>query len=376
MNLTFSPKNFKMIVNLSKVKILLFKEVSNIPTPASISYMWNFGSILGVILVMQILSGFFLASQYKAGISEAFSSVVSICFDVNNGWVLRSVHANGASAFFICVYIHIGRGLYYGSFSFFKTWSVGVVILLLLMGTSFLGYVLPWGQMSFWGATVITSLLSAFPLFGEALVQWVWGGFSVSEPTLVRFFVLHYILPFVILVMVLIHLIFLHSSGSSNPLGISLNSDKIFFFPYFLSKDILGFVVFFFLFFVVVFLVPDIFMDPDNFSPANPLVTPPHIQPEWYFLFAYTILRSIPSKLGGVVGLLMSILSLLLLPLFSSFKSVGSMFSFSKKVFFWFFVATFFILTWLGAKAAEPPFVDLGQTVSVVYFFLLPFLSF
>jgi len=269
----------------------------DLPTPSTISGWWNFGSLLGICLVAQIATGLFLAIHYCPNIDLAFSRVRHICRDVNYGWLLRTLHANGGSIFFICIYLHTGRNIYYGSYNFIHTWSVGVLILFLSIATAFIGYVLPWGQMSFWGATVITNLLSAIPYIGNEIVQWVWGGFAVDNATLTRFFALHFLIPFVIAAILLIHLLFLHQTGSNNPLGLNKNTDKIPFHPYFTTKDILGFTIILIALTFLTLKEPYILRDPDNFTPANPLVTPVHIQPEWYFLFAYAILRSIPNKL-------------------------------------------------------------------------------
>nr|YP_010449184.1 cytochrome b [Bothriometopus macrocnemis]ABW20540.1 cytochrome b [Bothriometopus macrocnemis]UTT72563.1 cytochrome b [Bothriometopus macrocnemis] len=346
----------------------LFKEINmsivNLPTPSSILYMWNFGSLLGINLLLQIVSGIFLAMHYEDTITSAFESVVSMMNDMNSGWLIRFIHANGASLFFVLLYFHIGRGLYYGSYNFTGTWIVGVMIMFILMGTAFVGYVLPWGQMSFWGATVITNLVSAVPFIGTDMVIWLWGGFSVDNPTLVRFFSIHFVLPFVILAMVILHLLFLHSTGSSNPLGLANDSDKVYFHPLFSIKDILGLIIVTFFFLSTVFLKPESLMDPDNFTPANPMSTPQHIQPEWYFLFAYTILRSISSKFGGVMALVFSILILMFLPLLN----IKSSHSILYKFFFWIQVSNFILLTWLGSMPVEQPYVQLGQMVSISYF--------
>nr|QIN90105.1 cytochrome b [Columbicola passerinae] len=323
-------------------------------------------------LGIQILTGLFISFHYQSSSEYSFSSVVNLMNDVNWGWIMRLTHANGASLFFICLYVHVGRGIYYGSYVFWKTWFSGVFIFLVLMMTAFLGYVLPWGQMSFWGATVITNLISTIPFVGDLMVVWLWGGFSVSSPTLIRFYSFHFILPFIILAMVLVHLFLLHSHGSSNPLGVSLNSDKINFSPFFVFKDLLGFLFVWVCFFGFILICPDFFLDPDNFIQANPMVTPPHIQPEWYFLFAYAILRSIPNKLGGVVGLVMAILILLLLSL--SYSSKGVRFFPVKKLLFWFQVTNFFILTFLGMMPVEFPFVEMGQIISFTLFKLIFFL--
>nr|YP_009250673.1 cytochrome b [Heterotermes platycephalus]AMX23002.1 cytochrome b [Heterotermes platycephalus] len=339
----------------------------DLPTPSTISGWWNFGSLLGVCLVMQILTGLFLAMHYCPDANAAFSSVSHICRDVNYGWLLRTLHANGASMFFICLYLHTGRNMYYGSYKFMHTWSVGVAILFLMMATAFMGYVLPWGQMSFWGATVITNLLSAVPYVGKEMVQWVWGGFAVDNATLTRFFALHFLMPFAIAAMVLIHLLFLHQTGSNNPLGLNKNTDKIPFHPYFTVSDIVGFTVMFMLLSTLTLTEPYLLSDPDNFTPANPLVTPVHIQPEWYFLFAYAILRSIPNKLGGVIALAMSIAILFIMPMIKS-KFRGTQFYPANQVMFWTMTNTVILLTWIGARPVEEPYILTGQILTVLYF--------
>nr|YP_009382752.1 cytochrome b [Odorrana wuchuanensis]AOR39636.1 cytochrome b [Odorrana wuchuanensis] len=347
----------------------------DLPTPANISSWWNFGSLLGVCLIAQIVTGLLLAMHYAADTALAFSSIAHICRDVNNGWLLRNLHANGASLFFICIYLHIGRGLYYGSYLFMQTWNVGVVLLLLVMATAFVGYVLPWGQMSFWGATVITNLLSAVPYFGTDLVQWVWGGFSVDNATLTRFFTFHFILPFIVAATSIIHLLFLHQTGSSNPAGLNSNLDKVTFHPFFSYKDLLGFVIMLGILATLSSFAPNLLGDPDNFTPANPLVTPPHIKPEWYFLFAYAILRSIPNKLGGVLALLLSIMILLLMPLVHTSKLRSLMFRPIAKTSFWTLVAVTAILTWIGGQPVEDPFITIGQISSGLYFFIFAFIT-
>nr|APO15293.1 cytochrome b [Drosophila melanogaster]APO15306.2 cytochrome b [Drosophila melanogaster] len=350
----------------------LFKIANNalvdLPAPINISSWWNFGSLLGLCLIIQILTGLFLAMHYTADINLAFYSVNHICRDVNYGWLLRTLHANGASFFFICIYLHVGRGIYYGSYKFTPTWLIGVIILFLVMGTAFMGYVLPWGQMSFWGATVITNLLSAIPYLGMDLVQWLWGGFAVDNATLTRFFTFHFILPFIVLAMTMIHLLFLHQTGSNNPIGLNSNIDKIPFHPYFTFKDIVGFIVMIFILISLVLISPNLLGDPDNFIPANPLVTPAHIQPEWYFLFAYAILRSIPNKLGGVIALVLSIAILMILPFYNLSKFRGIQFYPINQVMFWSMLVTVILLTWIGAQPVEEPYVLIGQILTVVYF--------
>nr|DAZ87597.1 TPA_asm: cytochrome b [Euschistus heros] len=340
----------------------------DLPSPSSISLWWNFGSLLGMCLMIQIISGLFLTMHYTANIEMAFSSVIHICRDVNNGWLMRNTHANGASLFFICLYLHIGRGLYYGSYKLHMTWSVGTALLLLIMGTAFLGYVLPWGQMSLWGATVITNLLSAVPYLGKTMVMWLWGGFSVDNATLTRFFTLHFLLPFIISAMVMIHLLFLHQTGSNNPLGLNSNYDKSPFHPYFSTKDLMGAMITLFLFSLLILLEPRMLGDPENFIPANPLVTPVHIQPEWYFLFAYAILRSIPNKLGGVIAMIASIIVILLPMITNNSKFQGNAFYPLSKSLFWSMVTIIVLLTWIGARPAEEPYILTGQVLTVMYF--------
>lgn len=342
--------------------------IIDLPAARNLSIWWNFGSLLGLCLVTQLVTGIFLAIHYIGHVDLAFSSVAHLSRDVNYGWLLRAIHANGASLFFVCLYFHVGRGLYYGSYIFIHTWNIGVVLLLLVFLTAFVGYVLPWAQMSFWAATVITNLLSAIPYVGRLLVEWIWGGFAVDNATLTRFFSFHFLFPFIISALTVLHILFLHETGSRNPLGLNRDGEKVDFHSYYSVKDFFGFVAVLFLFFMLVFISPFYLGDPENFVPANPLVTPVHIQPEWYFLFAYAILRSIPNKLGGVIGLVRSILILFILPLVRVGLFRGEAFYPITQFMFWSFVSIFLLLGWIGACPVEAPYEFLGQVFTVLYF--------
>nr|QHT64925.1 cytochrome b [Hesionides sp. PA-2020] len=343
----------------------------DLPAPSNLSIWWNFGSMLGLCLVIQIVTGLFLSMHYTPHIDLAFSSVAHITRDVNYGWLLRNLHANGASWFFICLYLHVGRGIYYASFYYIETWNLGVIILLLTMGTAFMGYVLPWGQMSFWGATVITNLLSAIPYIGPSIVEWLWGGFAVDNATLNRFFALHFLLPFAIAGASMLHLLFLHQSGSNNPLGIKSDINKVSFHSYYTTKDAVGFIVFLMSLTLIAMFFPISLGDPENFIPANPLVTPVHIMPEWYFLWAYAILRSIPNKLGGVVAMFAAILVLFLLPLINQPMKRGLAFYPMNQILYWLMVSNAFLLTWIGGRPVEPPYEGLGLMFTLMYFLLI-----
>lgn len=340
----------------------------NLPSPININSWWNFGSILGVYLIIQIISGIFLSLHYCPNINIAFERVIHIIKDVNLGWLIRLIHINGASLYFIAIYLHVGRGIYYHSFKSTPVWIIGVIIILISIATAFLGYVLPWGQISFWGATVITNLLSAIPYIGQIIVEWIWGGFSIDNATLNRFYSFHFILPLIIIVIVIIHLFFLHINGSNNPLGTSRNKYKIPFHLYFTIKDILGFTLILTIHFLIIIQYPYILRDPDNFIYANSMSTPAHIKPEWYFLFAYSILRAIPNKLGGVIGLIISILILIVLPFTKNYYIISRKFYPTNQFIFWRFVSLFILLTWSGGKQIEYPFKELRQIFTILYF--------
>nr|QOE56575.1 cytochrome b [Antigona lamellaris] len=340
----------------------------DLPAPNNLSVMWNFGSLLGVCLLVQIFSGVLMVMHYSPSTEEAFMSVVHIMRDVEGGWLLRSIHSNGASFFFICIYLHVGRGIFYHSFQMMHTWMVGCTILILLMAIAFTGYVLPWGQMSFWGATVISNLFSAIPYIGPDFVTWLWGGFCLGDATLKRFFVVHFLSPFLLLMLVGIHIMYLHDTGSGNPLGIESWTEAIPFHSYYFLKDLVGIVVMLSFLMFVCFSNPDFFSDPVNFIPADPMKTPIHIQPEWYFLFAYCILRSIPNKLGGVVALAMSVVVLYFMPFYPKPLWRGISFNVLSQILFWAFVGNFILLTFIGSCPIEPPFETIGLCSSIFYF--------
>jgi len=357
----------------------LIKIINNalidLPAPINISLWWNFGSLLGACLFIQILTGLFLAIHYSNDITMAFNSIIHISRDVNRGWITQSIHANGASLFFICIYAHIGRGIYYSSYFLQETWNIGVIILFLVIGTAFIGYVLPWGQISFWGATVITNLLSAIPYLGNFLVQWIWGGFAVDNATLTRFFTIHFLLPFIIRGIVIIHLLFLHQSGSNNPLGTNSNFNKIPFHPFYSFKDLIGLIYMLRFLIIICLIIPYTLGDVENFIPANPLVTPIHIQPEWYFLFAYAILRSIPNKLGGVICLVLSIAILFIIPLFNiNIKIIRYINFYFNQLLFWFFVTLVILLTWIGARRRNTLYL-IGTNFNCFVFFIFYYQS-
>jgi len=349
---------------------LMNNMIIDYPSPSNISYLWNFGSLAGLCLVIQLITGIILAMHYTPHMDLAFSSVEHIMRDVNYGWFLRYAHANGASMFFIVLYLHIFRGLYYGSYKHPRqlTWMIGVTIYLLTMAAGFLGYVLPWGQMSFWAATVITNLISAIPYIGNDIVYWVWGGFSVSNPTLNRFFSLHYLLPFIIAALAIVHLLALHVVLSGNPLGTNSKVDMIPFHPYFTLKDIYGIIVVLALLAYFIFFNPNLMGEPDNYIAANPLSTPPHILPDWYFLPFYAILRSIPNKLGGVIAMAGAILILYFLPLFDTSEIRSAAFRPIFRKFFWFFIVNVFLLSYIGHIPAENPYIIIGQICTFLYF--------
>nr|YP_009244864.1 cytochrome b [Amynthas hupeiensis]AMO26949.1 cytochrome b [Amynthas hupeiensis] len=340
----------------------------DLPAPNNISIWWNYGSLLGLCLVIQIATGLFLSMHYSPNIEMAFSSVAHISRDVNYGWLLRSMHANGASMFFLFIYLHAGRGLYYGSFNLHETWNLGVLLFILTMATAFTGYVLPWGQMSFWGATVITNLFSAIPYIGKSLVEWIWGGFAVDNATLNRFFSFHFILPFIIIGATVLHIMFLHQTGSNNPIGINADSDRVPFHTYYSIKDMLGYLMAITGLSCMVLFEPNMFTDPENFLMSNPLVAPIHIKPEWYFLWMYAILRSIPNKLGGVLALFTAILVMFIMPLTTMSNKRSLSFYPINQLLFWILTSSWMVLTWIGGRPVEDPYITIGQTFTSLYF--------
>jgi ubiquinol-cytochrome c reductase cytochrome b/c1 subunit len=383
---TYVPQNKALAWFERRLPVLglLKSSFVDYPTPRNLNYWWTFGGILTVVLMVQIVTGIVLVMHYTPSSADAFDSVEHIMRNVNYGWLLRYVHANGASMFFLAVYVHIFRGLYYGSYKEPREvlWILGVILFLLMMATAFMGYVLPWGQMSFWAATVITNLFSALPFIGEPIVTWLWGGYSVDEPTLKRFFSLHYLLPFVILGVAMLHIWALHVVGQNNPTGIDVksNKDTVAFTPYATIKDSFAMVVFFILFAYLVFYLPNYLGHADNYIPANPLQTPPHIVPEWYFLPFYAILRAIPSKLGGVIAMFASIVVLVFVPWLDTSKVRSARYRPQYKFFFWVLLAVCIILGWLGAKPAEGGYVIAARIFTAYYFIhflvILPLLGF
>jgi quinol-cytochrome oxidoreductase complex cytochrome b subunit len=362
--------NFRINNSGKSIAQVISNHIFYYPTPANINYAWSFGSLVGLVFALQLLSGIFLAMHYTPHIELAFQSVEHIMTDVKNGYIIRYMHANGASLIFILIYLHIARGLYARSYAYPRQWLwwTGIIVFLLMMATAFIGYVLPWGQMSFWGATVITSLVTAIPFIGENIAYWLWGGFSISNATLVRFFSLHYLLPFIILGIILLHLVVLHEGGSSNP-SQGISKDTIIFHPYFTYKDTFIFTYILVFFMILVFFYPNLLGHSDNFIPANPLVTPPHIVPEWYFTPFYAILRSLPNKLGGVIAMLLAILILFVLPFYrQTVRTVPSMISLLYKFAFWCFIFVFLTLLVLGAKPAAEPFVFCSRIFTALYF--------
>lgn len=356
------------IISTHPVLKIINRSLRDLPSPRSIHILWNFGSLLGICLSIQLITGLFLAMHYSADSEISFYTVRHLRRDVNLGWLLRIAHANGARVFFICVYLHMARGIFFSSFLLQETWLLGTILLFLIMGAAFMGYVLPWGQISFWGATVITNLLSAIPFIGPDAVIWLWGGFAVDNATLTRFFTFHFLLPFICSAIAGLHLLFLHQSGSSNPLGLERNRDKSPFHPYFSWKDLTGILILGVRFWALLGLEPWALGDPENFISANPLVTPVHIQPEWYFLFAYAILRSIPNKLGGVLALAGSVAIFIIMPFYPRFRCQSLKYYPLNKSLVWTFFAVVSLLTWIGARPVEEPYIVSGQLLTRAYF--------
>ena len=359
---------FKPIRITNPIIKIINSALIDLPTPNNISILWNYGSLLGLALTIQLITGVFLSIHYTPNIEIAFTSVIHITRDVNYGWLIRYIHANGASIIFLFLYLHIGRSLYYSSFKLKIVWIVGITLYIITIATAFIGYVLPWGQIRFWGATVITNLLSTIPYIGEILVQWIWGGFSVDNATLNRFFSFHFILPFIIIGLIIVHLLYLHQFGSSNPIGINRDSDRVPFHPYFTIKDVLGFVVVISLFLIIVLFNPNFFTDPENYIKATSAITPVHIKPEWYFLWIYAILRSVPNKLGGVIAAFSGILIIYVIPFIFKSNKKSNSFKFREKLIFWLIIRSFIILTWIGGRPVEEPFIIIGQITTIFYF--------
>jgi quinol-cytochrome oxidoreductase complex cytochrome b subunit len=357
-------------INKSYLFAFIDSHIIHYPSPITLTYAWSFGSLAGLCLVIQMLSGIFLAMHYTPHIDLAFSSVEYIMRDINNGWLIRYIHANGASMFFITVYSHLCRGLYYGSYMKPREllWCSGVVLLFLMMATAFTGYVLPWGQMSFWGATVITSMVTIIPIAGQTILEWLWGGYTVNNPTLNRFFSIHFFLPFLIAGMTLVHLALLHKVGSNNPIGSDTGIDDLPFYPYFASKDVFAFFCFMLFFATFVFYFPNTLNHPDNYIPANSIKTPAHVVPEWYFLPYYAILRSIPHKTGGIIAMVGSIAVFFLLPFVNTSNIRNTTYRPLFKIFFWLFLADFIILTWIGQKPVEDTYIFVGKVATFYYF--------
>jgi len=369
---------FKPIRTIHPVIKIINSSLVDLPAPVNISIWWNYGSLLGLSLIIQTITGLFLSIHYIPNIELAFISVAHINRDVNFGWLLRATHANGASIFFLFIYLHTGRGLYYNSYLLKETWTIGIMMLVLTIAAAFTGYVLPWGQIRFWGATVITNIFSAIPYIGQEVVEWLWGGFAVDNATLNRFFSFHFLIPFILMGLTGAHILFLHQTGSNNPIGVNSDSDRIPFHLYFSIKDILGYVIVLFLVFSLVLFAPNLFTDPENFLNANPLITPIHIQPEWYFLWLYAILRSIPNKLGGVVALAIALVVIGLPPFTHFFSKVRYSFYPLAQLIFWIIISSWSILTWIGARPVESPYILLGQIATIIffsYFLLTPLLN-
>lgn len=359
---------FKPFRSHHPVLKILNNALVDLPAPNNISIWWNYGSLLGLALTVQTITGIFLSIHYVPNVEFAFISVIHITRDVEYGWLLRYLHANGASIFFLFLYLHIGRGIYYSSFFIIETWNIGITLYILTIATAFIGYVLPWGQIRFWGATVITNLLSTIPYVGKILVEWIWGGFAVDNATLNRFFSFHFLLPFIIIAIVVLHLLFLHQTGSRNPLGINRDSDRIPFHPYYSIKDSVGFSIAITVLITLVLFAPNLFRDPENFIKARSSTTPIHIKPEWYFLWIYAILRSVPNKLGGVIAAFSGILIIYLIPLINVSTKRSILFYPYNKVIFWLFITSFLILTWIGGRPVEEPFIYIGQLATIAYF--------